>query len=185
MADIEAGEHNLLTTKWGPLPVWAYALILLVLAWVYAKWRASKTTSTDTSADSTGTGDASSETDAVAPQFIIENNLPQPNAPVTTPPPVTTPVVTPPGTTTAPPTNTTPTPPAKSKPTAPVAKKPLSYKVVHGDTLTSIAKKYDTTATALYAYNTTPGVRPAATIKTLKTRGPNLVYAGETILIPQ
>ena len=59
-----------------------------------------------------------------------------------------------------------------------------TYTVVTGDNLTTIAKKYGTTAASLFAYNTTPGVRPAATIATLKQRGPNLIYAGEKILIP-
>jgi LysM repeat protein len=195
MAEIEAGEQNLIMRKYGPLPGWAWATLLLAAAWAYAKYRSSKTSSTSStdSTDTTGTSDDSSETDAVAPQFVIENNLPAgggasaPIAPVTSTP---TPVVTPPGTTTAPPVSGTNPVVAKPgpitvAPSKPAAKKPISYKVVHGDTLTSIAKKYHTTAAALYTYNTTAGVRPAATIATLKKRGPNLIVAGETILIPQ
>lgn len=191
MAEIADGEKNLLTTKWGPMPVWAWGGIALVLAWAYAKYRSSKSTTaaTDTTADSTGTGDDSSETDATAPQFIIENNMPgggAPSAPVTTPP-VTTPVVTPPTTTPAPPTTTSPpktTAPPKTTP-KPKAKAPIQYKVKAGDNLTTIAAKYHTTVAALWKYNTTAGNRPAATIATLKSRGENTLFAGETILIPQ
>jgi nucleoid-associated protein YgaU len=68
---------------------------------------------------------------------------------------------------------------------APAKKAPAKYKVVAGDTLTSIAARHKTTAAALYTYNTTPGVRSAADIATIKRRGPDLIYPGETILIPQ
>lgn len=209
MADVEEGQHNLLTSKWGPLPVWAWGAILLGLAWAYAKYKSSKATAaTDTSAtDTTGTSDSSSETDATAPQFIIENNMPGggtattsgASAPVTTPT-QPLPVTTPPTLTAAPPAKVSAPvavvkPPAKPAPVkatpkkpAPVkapAKKPIAYKVVHGDNLSTIAAKYHTTAAKLFTYNTTPGVRPAATIAELKKRGPNLIYAGETIYIPQ
>lgn len=188
MAEVARGEQSLLTSKWGPLPVWLWGGIGLVLAWLFAKWRDSKNTKKQdsTAADTADLGDES-ESEKVAPQFIIENNMPAgvgapptPSAPITTLP--ATPVVTPPKTTPNPPTTTKP-PPPKAKP--PAKKEPLKYKVKHGDTLSAIAKKYHTTAAALYKYNTTPGNRPAATIATLKKRGPNLLYANETILIPQ
>lgn len=185
-------QRSILTTKIaGRVPVWVIALAGLVLAWLYAKWRATKQAAADAAgngkadtADATG---ADSESEQVAPQFIIMNNLPQgAGAPPTPSTPVTTvepsPVVTPPGTKPNPPT-TTPTKPPATKP--PAKKPPLKYVVKHGDTLAAIAKRYKTTAPKLFAYNTTSGVRPAATIKTLKERGPNLLYAGETILIPQ
>ena len=189
MAEIQSGERNLLMTKWGPLPGWAWGGIALVLAWIYAKWRSSKSTPA-TTADTTGTGDSSSETDAVAPQFIIENNIPgggAPSAPVTAPAAPSGPVVTPPTTTPAPPTTVKPPTanPPKTPVKAPTKKAPIQYKVKSGDNLTTIAAKYHTTAAALWKYNTTAGNRPAATIATLKSRGENLLYAGETILIPQ
>ena len=183
MAEIESSDGNILTRKWGPLPVWGWGAIVLALAWGYAKYKSMKTASaiTDTSATSpTDTG----EPQGVAPQFIIENNQPAYNQPVTVPVAPTTPVVTPPGTSSAPPV-ATPTP-APPKSTAPAkSKSPVQYKVKSGDTLSSIAAKYRTSAEKLFTFNTTPGNRPAATIATLKSRGPNLIYAGETILIPQ
>ncbi len=190
MAEIEQGETNLLTTKWGPLPVWAWAGIALALAYLYSKYKASTSTASSTAA-STGTGDDSSETDAVAPQFVIENNMPAASVGTTASTPVTTPaqptpppVVTPPGKTPAPPTTTKPptTPPKKTTP----APKATDYTVKAGDTLTSIAAKYKVKGGAeeLYTYNTTPGVRDASAIATIKKRGPNLLEVGEEILIP-
>lgn len=187
MADVAAGERNLLTSKWGPLPVWAWSGIGLVAAWLFAKWRDSRAPKKQDAGQDTGTADAA-QSEAVAPQFIIENNMPAmpagvgapttPSAPVTLPAPVP-PVVTPPGTGPHPPT------PGPHKPTPTTPKKPTAYKVKHGDTLSAIAKRNGTTWQALWEYNTTPGNRPASTIATLKKRGPNLLFAGETILIPE
>jgi nucleoid-associated protein YgaU len=92
--------------------------------------------------------------------------------------------VTPPGTTTKPPTTSKPAPtPAKP----PTKKAPVSYKVQHNDTLSSLATKYHVAGgwETLWKYNTTKGNRPADTIAELIKRGPNLLYSGETILIPQ
>lgn len=192
MAEVTENQKNMLTYKLGgKVPVWVAALGGLILAWLYAKWRAGKASSDTTSkadtADATGTD---SESEQVAPQFIIENNMPAgvgapttPSAPVTVPP-APPPVTTLPGTTPNPPV-ITPTKPVTPPKTSPAKKAPIKYVVKHGDTLSAIAKKYKTTVAALWTYNTTPGVRPAATIKTLKARGQNLLYAGETILIPQ
>lgn len=184
---VSSGEHNLLTSKVGKIPVWVLALGGLVLAWLYAKWRDTKAAAAAANTEQVATADAAQGQD-VAPQFIIENNMPpdvgapsQPSAPVTpTNPP---PVITPPGKGPNPPTTKppvkTPNPPKKT------AKKPIVYRVQHGDTLDSIAKKHHTTWQALWKYNTTPGNRPASTIATLKKRGPSLLYAGEEIDIPQ
>lgn len=184
--DVGGAKRNILLTKWGPMPVWLWAGIGLVIAWVFAKYRDTKAKAADTGpdvADTTSPG-AYQEGQQVAPQFIIENNLPpspggSPQDPVKQAPPDTTPVITPPDTGTKPPVVVKP--PAKP----PAKKPPIQYKVVHNDTLSAIAKKYHTTVAALWAFNTTPGNRPAATIATLKSRGQNLLYAGETILIPQ
>lgn len=206
MAEVQGAEHNLLTTKWGPMPVWLWALIGLAVAWAYAKYKSSKATaaaaSTATSSDTTG----SDGTEPVAPQFVIENNMPADNltvnttsTPVQTPTGPNPPVVTPPGTAPGPPVATNPDkppttgkPPVTTKPPVRVVKPPVSkrkppiqYKVVHGDTLSAIASRYHTTVAKLWTYNTTPGNRPASTIATLKSRGQNLLFAGETILIPQ
>ncbi|NUP38964.1 MAG: LysM peptidoglycan-binding domain-containing protein [Streptomyces sp.] len=194
MADVQAGEHSLITSKWGPLPVWAWSLIGLALAWLYAKYRSGQQAKqAQQQQDSTGSGTDAQSQD-VAPQFIIENNMPgvgaptTPSAPVTAPTPPSTP--TPPGKTPNPPTTGKPKPPPKKKP--PTPKEPTQYKVKHGDTLSSIAARHKNPKTGkpytwqqLWEYNTTPGNRPASTIATLKKRGPNLLYANETILIPQ
>lgn len=187
MADVQTGEHNLITSKWGPLPVWAWSLIGLGLAWLYAKYRSTQQAAQQQQQQqATGSG-TDAESQQVAPQFIIENNMPPdvgapstPSAPVTAPTPPSTP--TPPAKTPNPPVTGKPKPPPKKKPTP---KEPLQYKVKHGDTLSSIAARYHTTWQKLWAYNTTPGNRPASTIATLKKRGPNLLYSNETILIPQ
>lgn len=180
MADEVKPSGSLIKQKWGPLPVWGWGLILLGLAWGYSKYKSTKKTA---SSDTSVTPPADSgESEATAPQFIIENNMPQGNTPVTTPVGPSTPVVTPPGTTPGPPVSQ---PPPPSKTPTPTKKNPIKYVVKHGDTLSGIAGKYKTTASKLFTYNTTPGVRPASTIATLKSRGPNLIYAGETILIPQ
>lgn len=192
MAEVSENQKNMITYKvGGKVPVWVIMIGLLILAWLYAKWRSDKASSSSTSkadtADATG---SDSESEQVAPQFIIENNMPAgvgapttPSAPVTVPP-APPPVTTLPGTTPNPPV-ITPTKPVTPPKTSPAKKAPVKYIVKHGDTLSAIAKKYKTTTAALWTYNTTPGNRPAATIKTLKARTPNLIYAGETILIPQ
>lgn len=202
MAEVAQAESNLLTRKVGPLPVWAYALIGLVVAWIYMKYRDSKTAASTASTAST-TGANSSESTGTAPEFIIENNMPADNITVTTPgsgtpsTPVTTPaapgvpVLTPPNTRPFPPVSSKPPPvstPIKGKPvTKPVSgkKPPIEYRVHPGDTLSSIAAKHHTSWQALWTYNTTAGNRPPETIATLKKRGPNLLYANELILIPQ
>lgn len=190
MAEVAQGEHSLLTSKWGPLPVWAWGAIGLVVAWLIAKWQSSRASKSDKSQADTADLADTSESEQVAPQFIIENNMPAgvgapttPQAPV--PPPSTTPVVTPPGTSPGPPSLPWTHPKPKPKPKPPAKKPAKEYVVKHGDTLSAIAKRYGTTWQALWTYNTTAGNRPADTIKTLKSRGPNLLYAGEKILIPQ
>jgi LysM repeat protein len=212
MADPGAGGHGhggggmgaLLTTRWGPAPVWVYALGVLVAAWVFSKYRTMKAAAaagSDQPKTADVGGDYAAEGQDVAPQFIIENNMPQtitpgpapatqPSAPVATLP-FKPPVVTPPSTTTKPPILTKPPAKAIGKP-APAKKAPIAYKVVHNDSLSEIAAKYTNPATKkkftwqeLWTFNTTPGNRPAATITTLKQRGPNTLFAGETILIPQ
>jgi len=189
VADVPTANKNLLTSKWGPVPVWVWALGGLVVAWLVAKWRDSKSTKKDAQQADTADLQDTSETEQVAPQFIIENNMPAgvgapttPSAPITTPP-GPPPTTTLPGKLPNPPGTTPPKPPAKKPPAK--KKEPLKYTVKHGDTLSAIAKKYHTTWQSLWQYNTADGNRPANTIKTLKSRGPNLLYAGETILIPQ
>ena len=199
MAEVATGEKNLLMSKWGPLPVWVWGAIGLLLAWAFAKYRDLQAAAQETeSGDSTGDAgtDAASEPSDVAPQWIIYNQLPTtdvnvsvpgggpaPSVPVPATPGTPPLVVTPPGTGTKPPT--TPGKPPPSRPVEP-SPKAKSHKVVAGDTLSGIARKYKVSGgwKTLWAYNTKPGNRPSETIRKLKARGPNLLYSGETILIP-
>jgi LysM repeat protein len=191
-------SSSLLMRKWGPLPVWVWGGIGLGAAYLYSKHKAAATATSSTVA-------GAAQPSTTTPDFVIENNLPaggwgSPSQVIVSPPaPVT---VTPPGTTPSPPvlqgghppqgpggpiSATPPTAaPAPAPPAAPTPRPgPIQYKVVHGDNLSTIAARYHTTWQSLWSYNTAPGNRPASTIATLLQRGPNLLYAGETILIPQ
>lgn len=193
MAEVAGASRSLLQQKWGPAPVWLWALGGLVVAYVYAQWRDSKNAAaaaqgaqeTYPIASVTGLGAADGESQIAAPQFIIQNQIPTI--------PVATPIIVNPPPPTGPPTTTPPTtnPPVVTPPPATGGgggttppKQPIQYRVKPGDTLSGIASKYGTTWQALWAYNTTPGVRPAATIATLKKRGPDLLYSNELILVP-
>ena len=121
MADVPAPSGNLLTRKWGPAPVWVWGAVGLVIAWLVAKWQASRSGNASkkdaTDADTADLSDTA-QSEQVAPQFIIENNMPAtpvgagapptPQAPM--PPPSTQPIVTPPGKVPTPPTPTKPNP---------------------------------------------------------------------------
>lgn len=175
-----------LTKKAGPLPRWGWGAILLgaALLWSLARAKASS----KQQADATPQGPDEVPSDQV-PDFISQvyttvNNPGPPAAPGPpgesfTPGPILTapPIV---GRPVAP----APTPPA---PTAPGRSKSgvVEYRVKHGDTLSSIAKRYGTTWQALWKYNTTAGNRPASTIAVLKKRGPNQLVTNQLILIPQ
>lgn len=173
-------ETELLTKKIGPMPTWGWMGILLVvvLAWrLYSNKKSAAATVQTTSADQT--------TPSNVPEFIsqsyITNNIPaEPSEPVTTGPvpPVSKPPVKGPQPPGKPPTKRPPHPPKE---------KVIEYRVKKGDTLSSIAKRYHTTVAAIWKYNTTPGNRPAATIKTLEKRGQNLIFRNEQIdiAIPQ
>lgn len=177
--------------KAGPLPMWGWGGLGLGAALVYSFVKRGKSTgdSTDTGSQPTDTGTVPSDQvpDFISQVYTTVNNA-APEAPAAPPSPPAPPVKT----TLPAPVSAPPIAPPKAvnpiaHPVAPVkttAAKATSYKVKHGDSLSSIAKKYGTTWQALWAYNTTAGVRPADTIKTLKSRGPNLLYSGETILIP-
>lgn len=147
------------------------------------------------------------------PTYLIENNIPGfgsvASTPVTTAPAPGPPVVTPPGTTTTPPVNNVPSPapvpvqapppapaPASAPPTAPPPPRPaprppvpthnaITYRVRPGDTLSKIASAYHIRGgwQALYAYNTNPQYNAAWA--TFKRQGPNLLYSGQTIHVPQ
>lgn len=173
-----------LTRKVGPLPMWGWGAVLLGAALVYSLLL--KPRSKGDAGDAGGTGPIAEVPSDQVPDFISQTNVtvnggepaapagPTPTGP-TTPPAARKAIL--PAVTKVPP-KVTGRRPVKG------GAKAVSYTVQHGDTLSSIAKRYGLTWQALWAYNTTAGVRPAATIKTLQSRGPNLLYAGETILIP-
>lgn len=184
MAEVPKPSENFLTSKKGGLPIWAWAAIGLVLAIFYSMWRAKKSgTSTTPTAKTTTTPDESSGT----PDFVSETNITniEPPAQVITPAPVGK-GPTPPGTSHPGQPKPPKTPPGKKPPTH-KPPKVIEYRVKHGDTLSSIAKKYHTTWQEIYKYNTTKGNRPDKTIAVLKKRGPNLIFRNEEIdiAIPQ
>ena len=176
-----------LKSKLGPLPVWAWTLLGTIALALYLIRQKSKSGSTKAAADQTNSDLGSAA--ELANMFEVAGLMPYQGGDVyinttTTqnpPPSPGKPTTLPGGTSGHPVVN----PPSNTHPPVHGAPKPrASYTVKHGDTLTGIAKRYGTTWQALFKYNTTPGVRPASTENTLKKRGPNLLYAGETILIP-
>lgn len=80
--------------------------------------------------------------------------------------------------------------PPKSKPPAKVYRPPAGagpktrkrYTVKRGDTISSIAAKNGMTWQDIWDYNLKN--RSAGTVRTLKKRGPNLIYKGSTFYIP-
>lgn len=193
-----APSSDFLTQKAGILPVWGWGAIGLGAAYGYSRYKANQAAAQGNG--TTATTNAAGESTAAAPQFIIENQEPgwgSVSVPVniTTPGPV--PVTTPPGTGTGPPITSPPIqggnpphgpggPVPVSGPTKPAAKPPIAYKVQHGDNLSTIAAKYHTTATALFSYNTGASSPHSASARAqLLKQGPNLIYAGQTIYIPQ
>lgn len=191
--------------KAGPMPVWAWGGIGLAVAWLYAKYKANKASSS-TAASTTGTTTSSAEPSTGAePYYVIENNLPQTSTPITvntgtSAPPVTTPVGTgPTPPTTQPPTLQggnpprgphppvpvgTPTPVTPKPPTAPAAQK---YTVQKGDTLWGIAQKFygnGAQYTNIWTYNLNAATRKAAGLPPVQGNNPNLIYPGETFLVP-
>jgi hypothetical protein len=59
-----------------------------------------------------------------------------------------------------------------------------TYVVHPGDTLQSVAQRTGVPAETIWAYNTTPGNRPADDVNSLRQRGPNVIYPGESLLVP-
>jgi LysM repeat protein len=98
-----------------------------------------------------------------------------PPTPVNVPPPTSVPGPT------LPPDNPPPNNPPPPKPgTTPPHD---VYVVKRGDTLSSIAKQYNTSWRVIWDFNLK--YRSAATRAILKARGPNLIYAGQTFWIPK
>jgi LysM repeat protein len=184
--------------KAGPLPIYAWAGGGLGAALLIARFRTAKQDKQQAQQQPSAASSYASQPEMTMPQFVIQNQLPgypYPNPWGQVQPPVTAPpVVTPPGGSTNPPMNggNPPTagtpgvknPPQTTPPPAQPKKPPTDYVVQHGDTLGAIAKRYGTTADALFAYNTTPGNRSADAIAKFRKQGINLIYAGQHIYIP-
>lgn len=175
-----------LKAKFGPLPIWAWAglgTVLLALFLMHRKAKASTSDTTSAAADQANSNLGSAA--ELANMFEIAGLMPYQGGDVyvnttttTAPPPATTtPTPVGGGSTTGGSTGGTTTSSGPPKPAA-------TYRVKSGDTLTSIAKKYGVSESNLWAYNITKGVRPAATIATLKARGQDLLFSNEEILIP-
>jgi LysM repeat protein len=110
----------------------------------------------------------------------------QPPPPPPQPAPTPLPVMAPPGVWHPPPQ---PPPAAPPPPPAPPPRQQVpahTYRVQHGDTLSKIAAANNIPGgwQALWAYQLDPRNNPPQQIATLKARGPNLLFAGETIRIP-
>lgn len=194
MADTPVPSKNFLTSKLGPAPVYVWAGGALGAALLYSRLRGAK----QQAAAQQPTSTAANEPSGTVPQFIIENQLPAygaPSAPIS-PPSAAPPAVVPPGSSTTPPyagghppvgasgTSFVAPPGTSPTPSGPTQLPASWYKVVAGDSLGSIAARNGTTAEKIYQYNTTPGNRSAESIATIRQRGPNLIYAGESLLIP-
>jgi len=188
-------SENFLTSKAGPLPVWGWGAIGLGAAYAWSRHQANKNAQSSQTSPQTA---ASGQPVTGQPTYLIENNIPGnyytgPSQPVTTPGTPAPPVVTPPGTTPQPPV--TPPHPVDFPPghppvgqpvhANPGGKSPITYRVMPGDSLSKIAAQYKVPGgwQALFAYNTDPKNNAAAA--TFKRQGPNLLYAGQTIHIPQ
>lgn len=177
-----------LKSKAGPLPIWAWTLLGTIALALFLMRQKSKNTNDKAAADQTNSDLGSAA--ELANMFEVAGLMPYQGGDVyinTTNeknPPASKGTPSgqghtghhwPPG----PPTEHPGPPSTKGAPKA-----QATYVVKHNDTLTSIGRKYGFSWQELYKYNTTPGVRDASTEATLKKRGPNLLYAGEKILIP-
>lgn len=177
-----------LKSKIGPMPVWVWALLgTIALALFLIKKKKSSSDTSQAAADQTNSDLGSAA--ELANMFNVAGLMPYQggdvyiNTTTTQNPPPTpgkpTPVTLPGSTSGHPVVNPPkgPVNPSSSKPQAIVT-------VQKNDTISSIAKRYGFTWQEVYKYNTTPGVRTASAIKTLKSRGPNKIYSGEKLYIP-
>lgn len=193
-------DGSFLTQKAGPLPVYAWAGAGLGVALLISRFRSANAEKTAKKQDGAPAYSSyANQPEGTIPQFIIQNQLPYvPSAPIVTAP-TAPPVVVPPGGSTTPPVTQPTTPPVDTRPPAapspapiptsppppaPAPRQPQWYTVQPGDSLSSIAARFGTTADAIYQYNTTPGNRSAESIATIRSRGPNRIYSGSTFLIP-
>jgi hypothetical protein len=203
-------SEELLTTKAGPLPIWAWGVIGLGLAYAYSRYKANKASTaaaaTQTAATSAG------EPSTGAPYYVIENNGlggvggGGGSNPVS--PPSTAPVVSPPGTSPNPPIGGlggiiqggSPARPAPGTGVNLLAQAGLPVSGVQAasalpaaqaatfatptSTYAQIGAPYGVTGSQLYAYNTTTGVRSPAMQAQLLSQGQNVLPAGQKVLIP-
>jgi|GEM_PF-5013853 len=198
MAEDEEGDGAAgLSRRIGPLPLWMWAVGLGGAAglWIFLRHRASSTdTSTDTSdTDTSSSDDTDADTGYGDGQYqslygelqTLQGEVSK--LPTGTPTGTTTSTTPPPssgtGTGTTKPTGggttSTTKPPTTTKP------KSVLVKVKSGQSFASIAKEYGKSASDLWKYNTTPGVRSASSEATLKKRGEShALYSGSTVYVP-
>lgn len=197
----DAPSGSFLTQKAGPLPVYAWAGAGLGVALLISRFRTAKAGAAGQQDQATAYSSYANQPEGTIPQFIIQNQLPYvPSAPVATVP-TAPPVVVGPGRSVTPPITHTPPPEiisaagaaasaaqaaagAAATRAATPARQPQWYTIQHNDNYSSIASRFGTTADAIFKYNTTPGNRSAESIAKFRNQGPNLIYAGQTLLIP-
>ena len=178
-----------LKSKAGPLPIWAWTLGGVITLALYLTHKKQTSGQTKAAADQTNSDLGSAA--ELANMFNIAGLMPYQGGNVYV---NTTETQNPPSSPSKPsgggtvPVHSEPGPPygkpGGNPPTKGAPAPRAVYTVKHNDTLGGIAAKYGLDANTLFKYNTTPGVRPAATEATLKKRGKNLIYANEKILIP-
>jgi hypothetical protein len=178
-----SGGGTGLSKKWGPLPIWVYAVAVIGLLWAYEKYRSNQSAASSSTSSTSGSAEPSTGTGYT----VIENNIP-PTSGATSGGKVRT---SPPGTSTSPPTTIQGGQPPQSS----AAPEPASgssnavpslntvsyviYKALPTDTWASIAKKYYLTPATLEAANT---AATRGALGTISTTGK--ITGGEQILIP-
>lgn len=165
-----SGGGTGLNKKWGPLPIWVYAVAVIGLLWAYEKYRSNQSAASSSTSSTSGSAEPSTGTGYT----IIENNLP-PTSGTTSGGGVTT---SPPGTGTSPPTTGSTGAPKNAVP-ALNSVSYVIYKALPTDTWASIAKKYYLTPATLEAANTAANRGALGTISTT-----GKITGGEQILIP-
>lgn len=167
---------ELLTRRLGPAPVWGWALVGIIALAILLRWRANKN-----SASAGNVNDATNLTDQ--PGLLIPYtsdvfvNVQQPGAPGAT-------GATGPAGPAGPPGPTGPMgPPAANNP--PPRTTSITYKVVSGDVLERIAKKYGVSTSALYNANKSTIEATARQHGFSSSGNGHWIFPGEKLVIPK
>ncbi len=194
---------NIFMRKLGPAPLWLWMAGGLGIALGIALWRSNQKKA-QAAATTAPPSSAANGTANQTPPFIIQN---YPGSTVAGPPgpagpagPAGSPAVTPiwsggavrPGPVTLPPPTAPPAAPSSPPPPAPSATptQPRRYTVQPGDNLSRIAQRFGipggnaTGWKLLWSYNSNTGNRSAAGLPPMRSGNPNLIYAGEVVLVP-